>query len=67
MTSIEIGIFRSLLKSCFNMRYLTVIIITFFYIKSLTYGDIWLFELKNAHYFVLSSKKFKSYCPVAII
>jgi hypothetical protein len=35
------------------MRYLTVIIIHFFIITFLTYGDIWLFELKNSNFCVL--------------
>ena len=40
------------LKSYFNMRYLTVIIVIFFIITFLTYGGVWLFELKISNFFV---------------
>jgi hypothetical protein len=40
------------------MRYLTVIIIHFFFIIFLTYGDSWLFELKNSDNFVLYLKSY---------
>ena len=49
-------IFCTFLKSYFNMRYLTVIILKLFFYFILTYGNIWLFELKNAYLFVLNLK-----------
>ncbi len=43
------------------MHYLTVIIISFFIIMFLTYGDIWLFELKKSYFLVLCFKVLKLY------
>jgi hypothetical protein len=40
------------------MHYLTVIVINFLIIIFLTYGDIWLFELKKSNFLVLYFKAY---------